>query len=94
MTVLPKFDKHGGPAEDVSMTPSVRERFELSDGQGRALGYSSHLTTSSDGGASGALSVYGLRNWQARPRVVRLQFVEWVVKYQTVEFTFWDLPLP
>ena len=94
VTVLPKFDKHGGPAEDVSMTPSVRERFELSDGQGRALGYSSHLTTSSDGGASGALSVYGLRNWQARPRVVRLQFVEWVVKYQTVEFTFRDLPLP
>ena len=71
---------------------TVTERFEAFDEDGLALETSRHNVTES--GASLAYWMKTSRVGGGRPKAVKLQFVEWAVKYQTVEFTFKDLPLP
>ena len=80
-----------GPAHR-SWRSTLPRRFEAFDEEGRALQLSWFNVT--DTGSSLSFKVKISRVGGGRPKAVKLHFVEWAVKYQTVEFAFKDLPLP
>ena len=84
--IRPKSPGHG------SWKSTLPERFEAFDEEGDALQTSWDNETET--GASLAYTMKFSRTRGGRPKAVKLHFVEWVVKYQTVEFAFKDLPMP
>jgi len=76
-----------------SWKASLPTRFEAFDKDGCLLQKTWDEPTDNDG-ASVTQTLYISRLGGGRPKAVNLHFVEWVVKYQTVEFAFKDLPMP
>ncbi len=75
-----------------SWKSTLPDRFEAFDEDGRQL--KADCGDASSDGRSMSYTLFLSRVGGGRPRTVRLHFVEWAVKYQTVEFAFKDLPLP
>ena len=75
-----------------SWKATLPARFEAFDEDGILL--QTVWDEPSDEGASVHQTFYLSKPGKRRPKAVKLHFVEWVVKYQTVEFAFKDLPLP
>lgn len=76
-----------------SWKAALPTRFEAFDKDGCLLKRTWDEPTDNDG-ASVTQTLYFSRVGGGRPKAVKLHFVEWAVKYQTVEFAFKDLPLP